>query len=163
MPGPTKWLEEGLFPRVVLDGERIELAYQPVTLDQGPGPVLATFRVECVVRHHTGSVVYTADDLTMPPGAFAEFAADLKQVLDGGALGATLMPVGRELVLSLARAGGDVQMSVAVSEWEGPYDPPTVLSAGCAKLNTDRTYRWVRELGEYGRRLEEWVLANRDP
>jgi hypothetical protein len=153
------WLDLKSHPRLVLDGEDIEVAYQPVALDHGGGPIQGAFKVQCVVKHLTGALVYTADDVTMEPPVFAEFAGDLKQVLDGIAQDATLAPVGDELVVTVKRVGKDVQMHIAVTEWQGPYDPETIMSAGCM-LNMDRTYRWVRELKEYGRLIDEWVLAN---
>ena len=96
---PTEWLDGKLHTRLVLDGERIEIVYQPVAIERGPGPPLATFKVQCNVRHYTGSLTYTADDLTMMPLAFAEFANDLQHVLDGGVQEAKVASVGGELVL----------------------------------------------------------------
>jgi hypothetical protein len=160
MLGPTEWLDSMLHPRLVLDGERVEVVYQPVAMDHGSGPPLATFKVQCNVRHHAGSLTYTADDLTMMPLAFAEFADNLKLVLDGGAQEATLAPVGLELAVTVKRVDDRIQLMIAVTEWQGPYDADTIASAGCGRLNLDRAYRWVRELTEYARVMDEWVLTH---
>jgi hypothetical protein len=160
MLGPTEWLDGKLHTRLVLDGERIEIVYQPVAIERGPGPPLATFKVQCNVRHYTGSLTYTADDLTMMPLAFAEFANDLQHVLDGGVQEATLASVGGELVVMVKRFDNCIQMILAVTEWQGPHDPDTIASAGCSRLNTDRIYRWVPELSEFARVMDEWVMAN---
>lgn len=158
--GQMEWLDLGSHPRLALDGESIELAYQPVALDHGGGPLQCAFKVQCVVKHPTGLLTYTADDVTMFPEAFLQFAGDLQQVLDGVAQEAILAPVGNELVVTMKRERRNVQMHIAVTEWQGSSDPETVLSAACSIWNTDRAYRWVRELREYSRRLDEWVLAN---
>ena len=154
------WLDDLSHPILRLDGESIEVVYQPVTHDPGPGTLIATFRVQCLVRHPTGTLIYSADDLSMFPSAFAEFARDLKRVLDGDEPEARLAPIGRELVMTVSRTGKSVNMTINIVEWEGPFDPETVASAGRVSLNIDRAYRWAWELGEYGRQIEEWVLAN---
>ncbi len=154
-----EWLDLNSHPRLLLDGEGIELAYQPVSLDHGGGPILGTFKVRCDVRHSTGRFVYVADDVTIEPCVFREFACDLKQVLDGKAREAILAPVGNELVVTVNRMAKNVQMRVTVTEWQGPFDPETTLSAGCSNLNTDRTYRWVSDLKSYGHLMDKWVSA----
>src|SRR5262249_21679635 len=85
MFGQMDWLDAKLHPKLQLDGESIELAYQPVATDHGPGPLLVTFKARCIVRHHSGHLIYTVDDLTFMPRAFAEFSNALRKVLDGNA------------------------------------------------------------------------------
>src|SRR5947209_7230040 len=126
-----KWLDEMSHPILRLDHADIKLTYQSVTLDQGPGPDIVTFKAECVTSHSvTGSLVYTVDDLSFMPRVFTEFANDLKNVLDGNAQEASLAPIGEELVLTVKRVDKKVHMHVAIKEWQVFYPETTASASG---------------------------------
>lgn len=153
------WLNE-TYPKAILGGHRIEVAYQAVSVDYGPGPVIATFKVLCVIQHSmSGFVQYYADDLSFMDETFGTFADNLKRVLDGKAVEAVLAPVGRELVVTVKREK-DLRMYIEVREWEGGGEPDNLATAGCEIGNTDIAYGWVRDLRDFSERLSMWILAN---
>jgi hypothetical protein len=155
-----EWLDANLYPLLRLDHASIKLTYQAVSPDQGPGPDIVTFKVECAARHSTtGSLVYTVDDLSFMPSEFFEFADALKGVLDGDVQEARLSPVGDELVVTVKRVGKDVWMHVEIKEWQAIYPETTASVSG--GVGTDVAYRWARELKEYSERLSEWVLEKK--
>lgn len=152
-----EWLDYNLSPRLRLDHADIELTYQAVSPDRGPGPEIVTFKAECVARHSvTGRLVYTADDLAFLPSVFADFARGLGSVLDGKSQEVRLSPIGDELVLTIRRADEGLRLLVQIREWQAIY--PETTASVCGGVGTDTAYRWARELSRYADCLGEWLL-----
>lgn len=152
-----EWLDDKLHPQLRLDHADIEVTYQPVALDEGPGPDIVMFKAESVAHHSvTGKLVYTAHDLSFMPSVFLEFADALRAVLDGAAREAKLSPVGRELVVTVDRVGKDVRMHVEISEWQSSYPETTASMWG--GVGPDIAYRWALDLSAYVGRMREWVM-----
>lgn len=141
-----------------LDHGDIGLTYQPLELEGGQNPEMVRFKVECEIPHSTnGRIAYTTDDLWFFPRTFVEFADQLKDVLDGKTADAVLSPASSELVLTIIRVKREIQMQIAVSEWNPIFPPATISATG--GLSIDVAYRWARELKEeYSQRLNEWIL-----
>lgn len=99
-----------------------------------------------------------ADDLYFFPEAFASFAVDLDRVVMGVALTASIASTGCELAIAMEWREKHVELQLKISEWQGPFEPTTVLSSGLAVWNTDTVHRWVRELTEFSGRLRDWML-----
>lgn len=156
-----EWLDARSHPKLWLEGESIEVAYQPVDLDHGPDPLLATFKVQCIVRHYTGCFIYTADDVTMKPLAFGECARNLRQVLDGDAQKASLASVGPELVVVFNILNNNIVIDINIAEWQGPYDSDTCLKASSICFSESRLYQWADDLKIYSEEIESWIYSKR--
>jgi hypothetical protein len=159
--GQVEWLDFTLHPRLVLDVRGIEVAFQLLGLKDTASEMEVVFKVLCVVQHGDGKLIYNDDDCVIRHQAFAEFARDLKKLLDGDPREATLASVGNGLVLTVKRKNQVPLMQVTMHKWEGSWQPATSASAGRSILRTDVLERWrLEQLGAYCRQLDEWVSAN---
>ena len=156
----VEWLDLTLHPRLVLEAESIELAYQLIGLQHPAGEMRINFRVLCVVCYHAGRFAYTSDSPIIRPQAFAEFGRDLKKVLSGDPREAKLASVGQEFVLTVNGTDDDLQIQVTMREGFGRHTPTISASAGLGIWKTEVTDLWGRELTEYSRQLDKWVSAN---
>ena len=152
-----EWLDERSSPILRFDHATIELSYQPVELEGGQSREMVRFKVECVIPHSAGRIIYEADDLFFFPGTFVEFADELKDVLDDRAKDAVLSPPGGELILTIDRVEKEIRLQIAASEFNAGRPPTTISATGSVAM--DVAYRWARELKEeYAQRLNEWIL-----
>lgn len=155
-----EWLAENSNPMLRLDYADIELTYQAVALQYGPGPDIVTFKAECVMRPGAGAkLIYTTDELSFMPSMFGTFNEDLEAILNGKGQEARLSPIGDELIVTIIRLDQYLRMHIEIKEWQGIYGETTASSSG--GVGTDVAFRWVREIREYGDRLAEWMLMFR--
>lgn len=157
-----EWVEKSLHPLLRLDGEEIEIEYEPLSVDgDGDSPAFVQFRVECVIPHSLrGRLVYTADDLYFACRVFNDFTSGLKAILEGHHVETSLGSTSSELVFTVVR-DSKIRVNISINEWEPANEKNTVATAGRIVRNTDVLYRWVNELRSFSEYLDNWILMKR--